>query len=398
MNKLIITRKDQTVCTALTEGEKILQIGLEPLQEQTALNSIYIGKVQNVKKNIYSAFIDIGGGITGYYSLSDNPWHLHADGTRRKELRQGDEILVQVSRDAVKTKAPVLTGRLSFTGKLAVLTAGKSGIGFSAKITDSAFKTRIRERLSGEEIDGFSLIIRTNAKDAGEEALIAEIRSLKEEYEKVIRIAPFRPCRSLLYQGPAAFLAGIRDSYSSQLDEIVTDVPELYEQIAAYLEREQPDDRKKLRLYEDPLLSLASLYRLDRSLEEAVSRKVWLRSGGYLVIEPTEAMVVIDVNTGKYAEKKTLRETLLKINLEAAEEIGRQLRLRNLSGIILVDFIDMKEEEDRKYLLAHLEEVVKNDPVKTIVVEMTKLNLVEMTRKKIHRPLYEQLAALRGQS
>ena len=303
---------------------------------------------------------------------------------------------MQVARDAVKTKALVLTGRLSFTGRLAVLTAGKNGIGFSSKISDQAFKKRIRERLSQEDMEGFGLIIRTNAKDADEETLMEEIYSLKGEYERIIQKAPFRNCCSLLYQGPASFLAGVRDSYSSQLEEIITDEPNLYEQITAYLEKEQPEDKRKLRLYQDSLLSLKSLYNLDRALEDAVSRKVWLKSGGYLVVEPTEALVVIDVNTGKYSEKKTLRETILKINLEAAEEIGRQLRLRNLSGIILIDFIDMAEEADRKALLSYLEEVVKKDPIKTTVVEMTKLNLVELTRKKIHKPLHEQLAALRG--
>lgn len=396
MNKLIITQKDQIICTALAEGQKILQLSLEPVRRKAALNSIYIGRVQNIKKNINSAFIDIGEGITGYYSLSDNPRHLHADGTRTTDLKQGDEILVQVARDAVKTKALVLTGRLSFTGRLAVLTAGKNGIGFSSKISDQAFKKRIRERLSQEDMEGFGLIIRTNAKDADEETLMEEIYSLKGEYERIIQKAPFRNCCSLLYQGPASFLTGVRDSYSSQLEEIITDEPNLYEQITAYLEKEQPEDKRKLRLYQDSLLSLKSLYNLDRALEDAVSRKVWLKSGGYLVVEPTEALVVIDVNTGKYSEKKTLRETILKINLEAAEEIGRQLRLRNLSGIILIDFIDMAEEADRKALLSYLEEVVKKDPIKTTVVEMTKLNLVELTRKKIHKPLHEQLAALRG--
>ncbi len=151
MNKLIITQKDQIICTALAEGQKILQLSLEPVRRKAALNSIYIGRVQNIKKNINSAFIDIGEGITGYYSLSDNPRHLHADGTRTTDLKQGDEILVQVARDAVKTQALVLTGRLSFTGRLAVLTAGKNGIGFSSKISDQAFKKRIRERLSQEE-------------------------------------------------------------------------------------------------------------------------------------------------------------------------------------------------------------------------------------------------------
>ena len=134
MSKLIITKKDQAILTALADGRKILQLGLEPLQEKAALNSIYIGKVQNVRKNINSAFIEIGGGIIGYYSLSDNPLHLFADGTWKKDLRQGDEILVQVARDAVKTKALVLTGRLSFTGKLAVLTAGKTVLAFPARL------------------------------------------------------------------------------------------------------------------------------------------------------------------------------------------------------------------------------------------------------------------------
>ncbi len=133
---------------------------------------------------------------------------------------------------------------------------------------------------------------------------------------------------------------------------------------------------------------------MEKVLEECLSKRVWLKSGGYLVIEPTEALVVIDVNTGKYSEKKTMKETILKINLEAAEEIGRQLRLRNLSGIILVDFIDMEEEEHKKLLLDRLEKVVGKDPIKTLVVDITRLNLVELTRKKIQRPLYEQLAGM----
>ena len=175
----------------------------------------------------------------------------------------------------------------------------------------------------------------------------------------------------------------------------MTDDEELYQELQAYLKESQPEDLDKLRWYQDPLLPLKSLYRLNRAVEEATSPRVWLKSGGYLVIEPTEALVVIDVNTGKYAEKKTMSETILKINLEAAREIGRQLRLRNLSGIIIIDFIDMKEEEHRRQLLKELEEVVRRDPIKTTVVEITRLNLVELTRKKLHRPLYEQLAALK---
>ncbi|MDO5348863.1 MAG: ribonuclease E/G [Lachnospiraceae bacterium] len=398
MNKLIITRWNQLICTALAGDRKILQIRLEPDEGETLLNSIYIGKVQNIRKNINAAFVDIGGGITGYYSLMDNQNHQYVNPGAHKELRVGDEIIVQVSREAVKTKAPVLSGNLVFTGKLTVLTAGKSGVGFSNKITDRQWKNALRPVLEQEAGEGYGLIVRTNGKDASPKELLEEIRSLKKICSDIMESAPYRSCYSRLYQAPAAFLAGIRDAYADQLQEIVTDDTSLYKQIDDFLNREQPEDAGKLRLYQDDLLSLSSLYCLDKAMEDVTADRVWLKSGGYLVIEPTEALVVIDVNTGKYSGKKTMQETILKINLEAAEEIGRQLRLRNLSGIIIVDFIDMTAEEDRKQLLDHLEAVVRLDPVKTTVVDITKLNLVELTRKKIHRPLHEQLSAWRKAS
>ena len=153
----------------------------------------------------------------------------------------------------------------------------------------------------------------------------------------------------------------------------------------------QKEDADRLTLYEDSLLPLSKLYSLETAFEKALGKNVWLKSGGYLVIEPTEAMTVIDVNTGKYSGRKNMQDTICRINMEAADEIGRQLRLRNLSGIIIVDCIDMEREEDRKALLAHLGDVVSKDPVKTTVVDMTALNLVELTRKKMRRPLHEQV-------
>lgn len=386
------------ICTALAGDRKILQIRLEPDEEDTLLNSIYIGKVQNIRKNINAAFVDIGGGITGYYSLTDNQNHRYVTPGTHKELRVGDEIIVQVSREAVKTKAPVLSANLVFTGKLTVLTAGKSGVGFSNKITDRQWKNTLRPVLEQETGEDCGLIVRTNGKDASADELLTEIRSLKKTCSSIMAGAFYRSCYSRLYQAPAAFLSGIRDAYAHELQEIITDDTGLYEQIKCFLDREQPEDAGKLRLYQDDLLSLSKLYCLDKAMEDVLADRVWLKSGGYLVIEPTEALVVIDVNTGKYSGKKTMQETILKINLEAAEEIGRQLRLRNLSGIIIVDFIDMTTDEERKCLLEHLEAVVRQDPVKTTVVGITKLNLVELTRKKIHRPLHEQLSAWRKHS
>lgn len=209
---------------------------------------------------------------------------------------------------------------------------------------------------------------------------------------------PYRTCYTRLHQAPSTFLTNIRNAYADQLEEIVTDDAEIHKEIYHFLKQEQPEDLEKLRFYQDPLLSLKNLYRLDQVIEGATAQRVWLKSGGYLVIQPTEALVVIDVNTGKYSGKKTKEETILKINLEAAEEIGKQLRLRNLSGIIIIDFIDMWEEKSRILLFEHLKAVVLQDPVKTTVVDFTKLNLIEMTRKKIHRPLYEQIAACRNGS
>ena len=168
-------------------------------------------------------------------------------------------------------------------------------------------------------------------------------------------------------------------------------MPEYHRELKEYLEAYQREDLGRLTFYTDALLPLGKLYSLENAFEKALGKNVWLKSGGYLVIEPTEAMTVIDVNTGKYSGRKNMQDTIYKINMEAADEIGRQLRLRNLSGIIIVDFIDMEREEDRKTLLAHLGDVVSNDPVKTTVVDMTALNLVELTRKKVRRPLHEQV-------
>ena len=398
MNKLIITHWNQAICTALAQNQKILQIELEPDCEKSILNNIYIGKVQNIVKNINAAFVEIGNGIIGYYSLSENPRHWYGNGTWGTRLRVGDEIIVQVSKDAIKTKAPVLTGTFAFTGKLTVLTVGKSGISFSNKITDRKWKDSMKKNLQEQVREEVGLIIRTNGKNACLEELLSEFYSLQETYQNLMKEVPYRTCYTRLHQAPSTFLTNIRNAYADQLEEIVTDDAEIHKEIYHFLKQEQPEDLEKLRFYQDPLLSLKNLYRLDQVIEGATAQRVWLKSGGYLVIQPTEALVVIDVNTGKYSGKKTKEETILKINLEAAEEIGKQLRLRNLSGIIIIDFIDMWEEKSRILLFKHLKAVVLQDPVKTTVVDFTKLNLIEMTRKKIHRPLYEQIAACRNGS
>ena len=283
----------------------------------------------------------------------------------------------------------MISSNLNFTGRYSVLTAGRDVLGFSAKITDQAWKQEMKELLAPELEEGIGIIVRTNAYGAKIPEILKEIRILKETYGTVLAAGAYRTCYSLLYEAVPSYLGHVRDARNGSIEEIITDDEEIYQTLTVYLEAEQPEDLKKLSLYRNSMVSLVKLYSLEKALEEASGKRVWLKSGGYLVIEPTEALTVVDVNTGKYTGKKNPRDTIMKINLEAAKETARQMRLRNLSGIIIIDFIDMAEEEDRKLLVASLSEWCQKDPVKTTVVDITKLNLVEVTRKKQRRPLHE---------
>lgn len=395
MNKTIITKWNNQILTALVSDGDVLQLNLEHPSESSLLNNIYIGKVKNVVKNINSAFVDIGNGIMAYYSLEENTVHHYTKPHTGAQIRAGDEIIVQVSKDAIKTKDPVLTSRLNFTGKYCVLTVGKNIIGFSAKILDTNWKQELKTQLEAEKDDDFGIIIRTNAKEVDTGLILGELRQLKTTYRQVMEAGVYRTCFSLLYEAVPASISSVRDTYSANMEEIITDEPEVFQAMEAYLKDSQPEDLGKLRFYQDPMVSLIKLYSIEKAIEDALNKRVWLKSGGYLVIEPTEALTVVDVNTGKYTGRKNPRDTIMKINLEAAEETSRQLRLRNLSGIIIIDFIDMELEEDQKLLLNKLSQWCAKDPVKTTVVDITKLNLVEVTRKKLRKPLHEQVGKRR---
>jgi ribonuclease G len=388
LNKLIITKWQDQTLTALTSEQELLELRLE--DDASVLGNIYIGKVKNIVKNLNSAFVDYGENLTGYFSLSDNARILYASG-KTGRLCVGDEIIVQVAKDAVKTKDPVLTSNLNFTGKYAVLTAVNTTIGFSSKIQDKGWKERIKPQLEAVTEGRAGIIVRTNAYGA-EDALMREIRYLMEQYAAVRETAPYRTCYSRLYKAEAEYIRALKSIPKGNLSEIVTDDVSVYNKIGDYLQVYAPEDIGLLRLYDDPMLPLQAVYSLETELKHACQKRVWLKSGGYLIIEPTEAMVVIDVNTGKYSGKKNLEDTIRLINTEAAHEICHQLRLRNLSGIIMIDFIDMKEENDRLELMELLRKEVLRDNVKTTVIDMTPLGLVEMTRKKERRPLMEQLA------
>lgn len=389
MNKFIITRWNDQLLTAQFSEKEVLEVSIE--DENSILGNIYIGRVEKVIKNLNAAFITFADKRTGYYSLTDNPSALYADGSSSRPLKGGDSIIVQISKDAIKTKDPVLTSNLTFVGKYVVLTAKKNVIGFSGKIHDREWKDTLKSELEALMSGDAGLIVRTNAYGM-EDEIKKEAVLLLSKYRQILEKAPFRTVGSLLYEAEPEYLKSLRGCSTKNLSKIITDEPAVYDTIKEYLMLCQPESLEHLELYKDPLINLANLYSLPSIMDQACQKRVWLKSGGYLIIEPTEAMVVIDVNSGKYSGKKNLADTIRMINLEAADEICHQLRLRNLSGIIIVDFIDMESEEDKTALLDYLRMRVLTDPVKVNIVDITPLGLVEITRKKEKKPLHEQLS------
>ena len=275
--------------------------------------------------------------------------------------------------------------------------SGNKKIGYSAKLSKEE-KARLKkwvEELTLKEKLPYGIVVRTNAGEALKEEFFREYAYLKRICERTIQKGPGRVCYSLLYEAEPFYLSMIRDSYLEDLEEIITDIPSFYQRTEEYLEDLSPGEKQKLRFYQDKLLPLSKLYSLESAAEEIQKEKIWLKSGGFLVIQQTEAFVSIDVNSGKYTEKKKASETYRKINREAAREIARQLRLRNLSGIILIDFINMENPDHQEELFHLLQKFLRRDRIKTKVVDITPLHILEMTRKKVAPPVIETLREIR---
>ncbi len=389
-----------------------------------AIGAVYIGKIKNAAKNIDACFVEIANGEICFLPMknADMPYLVNRAFDGR--LLEGDELLVQVERAAQKTKQASVTAHISLANDYFVISMGSPKVGYSANIDNDA-KKRINllftesavfsngcliqnadSLLPGAGYSRLTLpstgcIVRTKAAEVQDSGvLMQQFFELAAQYAELLRTAAHRSCFSCIKEAPSA-IENVLEQLAGEEEyrEIVTDSESMYDK----LQRINRNDSKQLRLYRDSLLPLSKLYSIESKVDMALERRIWLKSGGYLIIEPTEALTVIDVNSGKYESKKGAGETYLKINLEAAEEIVLQLRLRNLSGIVIVDFINMKAEDERRVLLNRLRELVKQDNealhhrIKTTIVDMTPLGLVEITRKKVNKPLAEQWAdCLRG--
>lgn len=406
--KIIITKMNvmgkDVLLSGMIERDKLVDVRLEPADisdqdtgrlkpgnaDGSILGNIYVGRVQRIVKNIDAAFVEIAPGVSCYYPLGHTVSPVFVKKTSGKPLVQNDEILVQVQKEGVKTKAPTVSSNLTLTGRYVVLTTENKGIGVSGKF-DRQRKLYYKELISDHISGKYGIIVRTNAKNTSNEDILAEIEDLTRQMDHMLEHAKARTCFSCLHHASSKYLTYLLNSYQDHLDEIITDVPDIYEKLRIYCQKYADLKTVPLRLYEDAMFSLANLYNLNKQLERALSKTVWLKSGGFLVIEPTEALTVIDVNTGKSPASSDPRRHFMDINMEASAQIAYQLRLRNISGIIIIDYIDMEEKEDQKALLEELRRQVKADPVPVQVHDMTRLGLVEVTRKKVEKSLLEQL-------
>lgn len=392
--KILMMNVQNKVWMFLLENNEIVEIHCTApdavAEEKYALGNIYVGRVKNIVPNIGAAFIEIESGVECYYDVSQAPNAIFTHKIGKKPLCIGDELVVQISKEAVKTKAPTVSSNLSFTGRYAVLTTGNTRIGTSGKLL-KAFREELKERLQVLKNQDYGIIVRTNAKTGTFEEILEEIKELEQTYLQMKKYSQSRTCFSCLVQSPPAYISDLKNIYTEGLEEIIIEGDALYDEVKSYCEKEQPLLAERLRLYVDAQLPLHKLYSTQTVVERALGQRVWLKNGAYLVIQYTEALTVIDVNSGKCTSKKNPFDTYRNINLDAAKEVARQIRLRNLSGIVIVDFINLDDQSAMQELLKTLRQLLAEDPIQTTLVDVTGLQLVELTRKKVRRPLHESI-------
>lgn len=343
---------------------------IQNFSDNSLIGNIYCGYVKDVVKNIDAAFVEFGDNLKGFLSLKNI----------EKKPKSGGKILVQVAGDKIKTKDYALTLKLNLSSDNLVMVVGGSGISISRKITDNDTRNRLKSSLSSLDTGEYGFILRTSGADCSMEDILAQADLLKKQYEDILRKFNFSTSKALLFENNKIVNA-CNEFINKYSGEIKTDNENVYKFLT--------NSRISATYFTDTSISLCNKYTLGKHLKNALSKKVWLKSGAYLVIEVTEALTVIDVNTGKAEFHNNKEKTFEKINLEAALEISKQLRIRNISGIIIVDFINMSKKESCQNLEDILKSYVDCDYVKCNIWGMTHLGLMEISRQKKEKPLKE---------
>ncbi len=370
---------------ALTENGDLIELIFENGKENSIAGNIYCGKIESVVPGMQAAFVDIGTDKNAYLYYGKERALNDENNTRKNRPKAGTDIIVKVEKDSVGTKGAVVTEKISYTGKFVVIIPNENNIGISKKIVSKEERERIKNIIEKLLPDNYGIIVRTEGEGKTSDEYEKEIKSLIEKSEFVKKRGMYSKAPALILKEAGTAFGIIRELFSKDVDELIVNDLEYYNELIKYSE-EYNDIAQKVKLYEGNV-PLFEEYFIESKVQKALQNRVWLKSGGFLVIEETEACVVIDVNTGKFTGSKDFQKTIMKTNLEAALEVAKQIRLRNLSGMIIVDFIDIKNQEDKITLKKTLENALSKDRIKTVVVGMTELCLMQITRKKVRQSL-----------
>ena len=399
---------------AIIEDGTLVEVYVEKQDQQRMVGNIYKGQVENVLPGMQAAFVDIGYDINAFLPFSEiensaylseidddessNGKKTKKNSRRRKnsgnvsvELKTGQEIFVQVIKEAFAGKGPRVTTEIALPGRLLVFVPNAKYIGISKKIWDKYERRRLKKIVSSLKQKDMGVIIRTVAEGKSEELLKNDFSSLIDKWKKLQSKSKRTKEASLIYEDLETASSVIRDLFTPDIGKIVIDSKKLYRKLQSYLEDISPNMSNRLEHYKLKQ-SLFESMGIENELDKLLQPKVWLKSGAYLIIEKTEAMVVVDVNSGRFVGKKNHEENSLKINLEACKEVARQLRLRDLSGLVVIDFIDMREESNQKKIYYELRKELKKDRAKVAVSPLSDFGLLEMTRQRIRLSLLDSMS------
>jgi ribonuclease G len=404
--EILISGAQRETRVAILEDDRLVELLVDRPELQRSVGNIYRGRVEAVLPGIQAAFVDIGTEKSAFLHASDliepdedeEEDEDNGNGRKRGKLpniqdhvKRGETILVQVTKEPISTKGPRVTTQISLPGRFLVYMPHASKVGVSRKIENREERSRLRKMMSGIlPKDSGGVIVRTVAEDITVDDLERELNSLLALWKKIKRKAHFvRP--PALVQREASLTSGIiRDLFSEKVDRLIVDRPELHDEIRKYMEEVDPELLDRLSLYTDPV-PLFDKHDIENEIASLYKRRVDLPTGGYVLIELTEALVSIDVNTGRYTGKKDPEKTILRTNIEAAREIARQLRLRDVGGIIVIDFIDMDTQGNRDKVLQELRTHLGRDRARTRAFEVSELGLIEMTRQRVRPSLWHSM-------
>jgi len=424
--ELVINAVGPEIRVALLENGILVEVYIERRDESHITGNIYKGRIQRVLPGMQASFVDIGlnqaafiyvddvingrtGKVDNFFLKNDTEESEEVDGETpvsepgetlsgqaadktpiQELLKEGQEILVQVARSPIGSKGARLTTYVSLPGRFLVLMPTVDHIGISRRINDETERARLKGMVESLRKQNHGYIVRTAGDGISDEIMAQEMEFLDNLWDDIQAHYKTAPAPSLLHQELTVTLRSVRDLLAHEADKVTIDSPSVYKSVVAFIAKFMPRLKDSVILYEDEE-SIFDAYNLEVDIQRALKRKVWLKCGGYIVIEITEALVAIDVNTGRYVGKRNFEETVLRTNLEAVKEIAYQIRLRNLGGIIILDFIDMEAKADQEKVYNAMKESLKRDKAKTNVLPMSDMGLIQMTRKRVVRSLPRML-------